>query len=177
MQYETPPNQDPLPEESTAVLRTTQALLSELALGSPLLGLLCYRGIVSRGASPGDVVKREFDTSWNVLQGKEAQVVQVLIGSVGYHCHDSKVRLARVIDEAGGSGHKLSVDFVGFSQFLIVLAWVGEFIHRKEIEVLAMKGLFAAAIGFLRGDDLANIFINKLAFANVILGTNTYRKG
>ena len=176
MQHETPPDPRPLPEKTAAILRATQALLNELALSLPLPGLLCNGSIVSCGAGTRDVVEGKLRESRDILHRKEAELVQVLVGSVGYYCHDSKVRLARVVDEPGGTSHEFSINFVGFSQVLIFVSPVGKFIHAEEVQVLARGRIFTAAVGFLRGDDLANIAVNKLTFPDILSGTNPYSK-
>jgi hypothetical protein len=177
MQYASSPDLDYLPEKSSTLLRTTQALLSKLALGLPLLSLLCNSSVVSCGAGTSNIIEGKFRESWNVLQRKESELVQVLVGSIGNNCHNSKIWLARVIDEPGGTGHKLSVDLVRFaSEALFIALGVVKLVQSEQIQVLAIFCSVAAAVSFLGGDDFANISVDKLAFPDVFSGTNTCRK-
>ena len=76
MQYESPPCEaSDLPQRTSAILRTAQALLGELALLLPLLGLLHNSGIVLRSVRTCNVVESEFGKAWNVAKRKEAELM------------------------------------------------------------------------------------------------------
>jgi hypothetical protein len=141
MQHETPPDLRPLPDETATILCTTQALLSELVLGSSLTGLLCNSSVVSRSAGTRDIVEGRLRQSRDILHRKEAELVQVLVGSVGYYCMIRRLGWHEVVDALGRTGYKFSINLVGFSQVLIFISPIGELVHREQVEVLPRGGL------------------------------------
>ncbi len=158
-----------LPERTPTILRAAQALLSELALLLSLLGLLHNSGIVLGSVRTRNVVESEFSKAWDVAKRKEAELMEMLIGSVGDYGHDSEVRVAGVVDEAGWSGHEFTVNLVGFiSQTSVLRLGVAELVQSEEIQVLAVWSLITAPIGLLWSQDLTNVFVDELAFADVL---------
>lgn len=97
-----------------------------------VLGLFHNINAIFLRASTSDVVERELRQTGNVLKSKEAQLVQVLVSTVGDNSHDSEIRLAGVINEPGWTSHEFTVNFVWFTlEAGITGLWVVELVETK----------------------------------------------
>lgn len=92
--------------------------------------------------------------------------MNVLVSMVAHARKDAQVRLARVVDEARRAGQELAVDLERRAlEARVQRRRVGELVEREEVDVLALGdgGCGAAAVGFGRGDDLAEVAVDELA--------------
>lgn len=175
MQYEDAQAAKHLPEPTPASLSTAQALCSEHSLILAILGFSRNINTIFLRASTSDVVESEFRETGNVLKSKEAQLMQVFVGTVADNSHDSEIGFTRVIDKARWAGHEFTVNFVWFIfEACIFGLWVVELVEGEQIEILLILvlGLLSAAVGFCWGEDFANVFVDELSFPDIFPSTN-----
>lgn len=80
-----------------------------------------------------------------------------------------------MVDEARRPGAELAVDFVGGAgEARVHRGGRGELVEREEVDVFALGegGLLAAPVGFGRGDDFAEVFVDELALLYVDFGSD-----
>ncbi|KAH6609862.1 hypothetical protein Trco_003208 [Trichoderma cornu-damae] len=114
----------------------------------------------------------------NVADGKQGQVVDVLVGVVAHAGKDAQVRLARVVDEARRAGEELAVHLQRRAlEARVERLRVGELVEGEEVDVLALGdgGGGAAAVGLGGGDDLAEVAVDELAPFDGHLGVDSSR--
>lgn len=122
------------------------------------------------------IIKRQLLPGSNLPDGKQRQVVNVLVRMVAHACKDAQVGIARVVDEARRPGQKLAVHLERRAlEARVQRLWVGEFVEGEEVDVLALgdgRG-GATAVGFGGGDDLAEVAVDELAFFYGDLGMDS----
>ncbi|KAK1246083.1 hypothetical protein MKX07_005152 [Trichoderma sp. CBMAI-0711] len=138
--------------------------------------LLLHPGQVPRH-HPVDVIKRQLLPPRNVPDGKERQVVNVLVGMVADARKDAQVGLARVVDEARRARQELAVDLERRApEARVQRVRVGELVEGEEVDVLALGdgGGGAPAVGLGRGDDFAVVAVDELALFDGRLGVDSW---
>lgn len=128
---------------------------------------------------PVHIIKRQLLAPGNVADGKQRQVVDVLVGVVAHARKDAQVGVARVVDEARRARQELAVDFQrGAPEARVQGLRVGELVEGEEVDVLALGdgGGGAAAVGLGRGDDFAVVAVDELALFDGRLGVDSWGK-
>ena len=107
------------------------------------------------------IVEGQLCSPWDVLTGKEGQLIDVAIVVVVRDGIDGTIRGAGVIDEASRSAHVSSVtDIVsmGFEG-----PGVPELVIVEEEIVFVFGQILATSVGFIGRDDLSTVRIDKFA--------------
>lgn len=115
------------------------------------------------------IVKRQLLALGDLLDGKQGQVVDVLISVVAHARKDAHVWVTRVINKASWAGHKFAVNFQRWPfQTGIEGIGVGELVESKEVDVFPLRNRRggAATICLSGGDDLADVSVDELSFFN-----------
>jgi hypothetical protein len=92
--------------------------------------------------------------------------MNMLIGMVAHAREDTEVGRAGVVDEACGTGQDLSVYLDGRgAENRVMRERVAELVERKEVDVFALRdgGGGASLVRYVRGKDLADVFVDELA--------------
>lgn len=85
------------------------------------------------------IIKRQLLPGRNLPDGKQRQVVNVLVRMVAHARKDAQVGIARVVDEARRPGQELAVHLQRRAlEARVQRLRVGEFVEGKEIDVLAL---------------------------------------
>lgn len=119
-----------------------------------------------------DIVKGQLLAFLNILDGKEGQIVKVLVSMIANAGKDPQFRLARVIDESRGTRHELAVHFQGRSpEPRIERRRISELVEGEEVDVLALRdgGGSSAPVGLGRRDNLAKVAVDELTFLDGLL--------
>jgi hypothetical protein len=122
------------------------------------------------------IIKRQLLPGRNLPDGKQRQVVNVLVRMVAHARKDAQVGIARVVDEARRPGQELAVHLQRRAlEARVQRIRVGEFVERKEVDVLALGDgrSGATAVCFSGGDDLAEVAVDELALFDGDLGMDS----
>lgn len=125
------------------------------------------------------VIERQLSLLVDVFQREESKTMEWLVGVIGHDGEDSKIRVTRVIDEAGWAWEEFTIDFVRvITEASVGAVCVAELVEGEEVDILVwhVGSGETTAVGFLGGDELSDVASNELATLDIFCWANTLEK-